>query len=81
MMPGMQGDDIARAMAKDPALKNTPCVFLTAMVTREETAATGGRIGGQLFLAKPLKAQTMLDMIDNLLGQEPQNTTKPEGLS
>ncbi len=69
MMPGIQGDEIAHAMKKDPVLRDTPCIFLTAMVTREETAATGGRIGGQLYLAKPVKAQALLDMIESVLGQ------------
>ncbi len=68
MMPGMQGDEVARAIERDPLLLGTPCVFLTAMVTREEAAATQGRIGGHLFLAKPVRAQEMLDILDRVLG-------------
>ncbi len=68
MMPEMQGDEVATAIDADPELKGTPYVFLTAIVTREEAAATDGVIGGRLFLAKPVKLQDMLDMIKRVLG-------------
>ena len=68
MMPDMQGDEVAAAIDEDPALQGTPYVFLTAIVTRDETEATDGEIGGKRFLAKPVKLQDMLDTIDRLLG-------------
>ena len=69
MMPGMQGDEIAAAIEEDPMLQGTPYIFLTAIVTHSETGITRGEIGGRLFLAKPVRLQEMLDMIDRVLGE------------
>ena len=55
MMPDMGGDEVASLINEDPELSGTRYVFLTAVVTKAETAAVGGEIGGSLFLAKPVK--------------------------
>lgn len=68
MMPDMQGDEVANAIDEDPALQGTPYVFLTAIVTRDETDATDGEIGGKRFLAKPVKLRDLLGAIDQILG-------------
>ena len=52
-MPDMSGDDAAAALADDPELPNTPHIFLTAIVTRDETAPTGSDIGGHTFIQSP----------------------------
>lgn len=67
MMPDMPGDEVAAAIDQDPELRDTPYVFLTAIVTHDDTAAGGGEIGGRLFLAKPVQLQEMLEMIDRVL--------------
>jgi len=69
MMPDMPGDEVAAAIDQDPELKGTPYVFLTAIVTHGDTTTTGGEIGGKLFLAKPVKTQEMLEMIERALGE------------
>ena len=68
MMPDMAGDEVAAAIDEDPQLQGTPYVFLTAIVTHVDTDETGGEIGGKLFLAKPVKTQEMLEMIERVLG-------------
>jgi CheY-like chemotaxis protein len=68
MMPDMPGDEVAAAIDQDPELQGTPYIFLTAIVTHGDTDATGGEIGGRLFLAKPVKLQEMLEMIERVLG-------------
>ena len=68
MMPDMPGDEVAAAIDQDPELQGTPYIFLTAIVTHGDTDATGGEIGGKLFLAKPVKLQEMLEMIERMLG-------------
>ncbi len=68
MMPDMAGDEIANLIDQDPILSTTPYVFLTAIVTHHETDAAQGEIGGKLFLAKPVRLQEMLNVIDRLLG-------------
>jgi two-component system sensor histidine kinase/response regulator len=69
MMPDLSGAEVAEQMEADPELRATPYVFLTAMVTKAEAASNDGEIGGRLFLAKPVKAQEMVAMIDRVLGR------------
>lgn len=54
MMPDFGGDVFSDKAKKDPLLKNTPIVFLTGIVTKEEVKASGGTIGGFTYLAKPV---------------------------
>jgi two-component system sensor histidine kinase/response regulator len=69
MMPDLSGPEVAEQLDADPELRATPYVFLTAMVTKAETASSDGEIGGRLFLAKPVKVQEMVAMIDRVLGR------------
>ena len=67
MMPDMQGNVIAEQLKEDPVLKNIKRVFLTAIVTRDETADGGNEIGGNHFLAKPVNTQDIIRMIEKVL--------------
>src|SRR5574341_977452 len=42
MMPDIDGGDVAAQLQEDPILKNTPVVFLTAAVKKDELNAHGG---------------------------------------
>lgn len=65
MMKDMSGDAVADSVKNDPALRKTPIVFLTGIVTKEEVQANGGRIGGYPYIAKPILAmRELLDCID-----------------
>jgi DNA-binding response OmpR family regulator len=68
MMPDMSGDEVAAQLKQDPQLSGTRFIFLTAIVTREETDAGGSEIGGNVFLAKPIKAEELIAAIDGILG-------------
>lgn len=67
MMPDMSGDEVAAQLRDDPRLADSPHVFLTAMVTKEETDPGGSTIGGNVFLAKPVKAAELLETITKQL--------------
>lgn len=69
MMPDMNGGDIAAALQEDLQLCNIPHVFLTAIVTHDETFPTGSQIGGHLFLAKPVKTEELITTIEKVLEQ------------
>ena len=43
-------------------------VFLTAIVTRDEAEPTGSEIGGNIFLAKPVKTAELVATIEKILG-------------
>ena len=64
IMPDIDGGQIASDLRSDPALKKTPIIFLTAVVSRNEVIQHGDSIGGQTFLAKPVTVADMVDTIE-----------------
>lgn len=54
MMPDMDGGDVARQIEADPSLKEIRIVFLTALVSKEDTAGHQLTRGGYRFLSKPI---------------------------
>jgi CheY-like chemotaxis protein len=69
MMPGMDGGEVAAQIRDDAALKNTPIVFLTAIVQKEETAPTGSVIGGCEYLAKPVVFEDLIACVEKHIGK------------
>ncbi|MCF6178719.1 MAG: response regulator [Geopsychrobacter sp.] len=67
MMPDIPGDAIAEQLKLDEKLSTIKLVFLTAMVTRDDTADGHNRIGGHEFLAKPVSTKDLLRTIAKLL--------------
>jgi CheY-like chemotaxis protein len=68
MMPGMDGGELAACFKASPKLKAVPIVFLTATITKEEVEASGGRVGGQSFLAKPVVLTEVAACLKHHLG-------------
>src|SRR5580700_7952991 len=68
MMPGMDGGELAAAFRNSPRLKTVPIVFLTASITKEEVTASGGHVGGNTFLAKPVVLKDMVACLKHHLG-------------
>ncbi len=66
MMPEMSGDVIAQELREDSRLADIPVVFLTAIVSKKETGPLGSVIGGNRFLAKPVKADDLLKVVEEL---------------
>jgi len=66
MMPDMSGDEVAQELKEDPALAGIPFAFMTAIVTKDETGSTGSDIGGNYFIAKPVKTDELLAVIHKL---------------
>jgi len=54
MMPGMDGGEVVAKFQADPLFRDTPVVFLTAIVSNEETDGHEMESGGGVFLAKPV---------------------------
>jgi len=71
MMPDMGGDEIATLIQEDDELKHINIVFLTAIVTRDETANGQNEIGGFLFLAKPVSTEDLVHTIEEVLKTSP----------
>lgn len=64
VMPDIEGSEIAYSFKEDPELSKIPVVFMTATVTAEEVNAAGQKIGGQVFLAKPVSVKQLLDCVE-----------------
>jgi CheY-like chemotaxis protein len=72
MMPKVSGPDVADAILQDPAIKNIPILFLTALVTEEEIGFRLMReIGGRNFIAKPVEIDRIVNCIENALNPKP----------
>ena len=69
VMPEMDGGEIAAQIERDPVLRTTPIIFLTALVTKAEAEA-GLHIQGHPFLAKPVNVPDLIEAIEeNLLAR------------
>ena len=68
MMPDMGGDEISALLKEDAELSKIKFIFMTAIVSKAETAAMGTNIGGNEFLAKPVKPEELLATIESALG-------------
>jgi CheY-like chemotaxis protein len=66
IMPDADGGEIASQLRADASLKNTPIVFLTAVVSKNEVIEHGAVIGGQTFLAKPVSFEDVKRTIEKL---------------
>jgi two-component system, OmpR family, response regulator len=64
MTPEIDGGHLAAQIKSDPELKSVPVVFLTALVSPEETTANGAMIAGHFFIAKPASLVALTDCIE-----------------
>jgi len=55
LMPGLSGFDVAKALQADPATRNTPVIFLTALAGGE-AKEMGFEIGARDYITKPFVA-------------------------
>ncbi len=69
-MPDMDGGDVALQMHMQPRLRNVPIVFLTSMVSEDETVQQAMVSGGFKFLAKPVKIRQLVQHIEERLGAQ-----------
>lgn len=62
MMPNVRGGKVAAQLRGDEALRETPVMFLTAMLSREEAHST--KIGGYPSIAKPVSPEELVELIE-----------------
>ncbi len=67
MMPDMDGDEVSSQLMDDPALSGIKIIFMTAIVTKDDTEEMGSNIGGNEFLAKPVKTEDLIAAIKRVL--------------
>ncbi len=54
MMPDVDGGEVAARLRHDPLLRDIPIIFLTGLVSNEETDGHEMLSAGETFLAKPV---------------------------
>jgi len=65
IMPDMDGGEVLSQLRDDPYTRDTPVVFLTAIVTEGESGSLGEGISGYPFLSKPVSLAKLIDTIQN----------------
>ena len=73
-MPGADGGDVAFRIHSDAALRSTPIIFLTSLVSGQEASGTTVQRGGYEFLAKPASLAKVIECIDRHLGRRSEAT-------
>ncbi len=66
VMPEFDGGDVAAQLRADSSLAKIPVVFLTAIVTEQETEKHG-LFGGYPFISKPVSAERLAEAIERHL--------------
>ena len=64
IMPFMDGGTVAARIREEPSLAETPVIFLTSILDREEAAVKGNTIGNDPVLAKPVTTAELIAQID-----------------
>ena len=67
MMPNVDGTQIAIQLKDDQTVKDTPVVFLTAVVAKKEVEKEKGWIGGRPFIAKPVSPEELIETVEKFL--------------
>ncbi len=67
LMPDMEGSEVASQLNEDNDTKSIPVVFLTAIVKEDEVKESGGLIAGRRFIAKPVSADKLIDVIERTI--------------
>jgi len=63
IMPGMDGTDVASLIKNDKSIKNTPIVFLSAIVREEEASSQPSFTRGYSLLAKTVTVGELIACI------------------
>ncbi|MFQ5550903.1 MAG: response regulator [Gemmatimonadales bacterium] len=68
IMPDTDGSMVAAELKDDAELRDTPIIFLTALVSKGEVGSHGKEIAGHPFLAKPVDPERVVEAIEEQLG-------------
>jgi CheY-like chemotaxis protein len=66
-----ESEDVSRQLQSDPALKNTPFLFLSGSAAPEKKVMTGGFLSGYSFLATAVSLDDLIRCVDEMLSPAP----------
>lgn len=67
MMPEMSGGMAAHHLSENIRTKDIPIIFLTSIISEEQEMLVDNKDGSYQFLAKPIRAERLLEEIRNSL--------------
>jgi DNA-binding response OmpR family regulator len=62
-----EGEDINRQLQSEPALKDTPFLYLSGNPAAEKSVMTGGFISGYSFMAAAVTLDDLIRFVDEML--------------
>jgi CheY-like chemotaxis protein len=65
-MPEMDGDEVLARLQDDPQLRHIPVIIVSSETQRAEACL---RAGAKAFLAKPIRAQDLLPLLERVLSE------------
>lgn len=66
-----ESKDVNRQLKSEPALKDTPFLFLSGNAAAEKKVVTGGFISGYSFLATAVSLDDLIRCVDEMLNPAP----------
>ncbi len=69
MMPQLTGEEIVIELKNDPNAQDIQVIFLTAMVQEQEAKDRNNLIGGEYFVAKPVRINELIATMEKALAQ------------
>ena len=66
MMPGMDGYAICNRIKAEPAMANTPVIFLTGKDSKDDQGRSF-QAGGDMFIKKPFSCERLLEIVNIVL--------------
>ena len=66
-MPQMDGPQLAELLLEDAKTKSIPIVFITGLVTNEETKHREMQVAGRTFIAKPVTRDELVQAVGRIL--------------
>ena len=62
-----EGEDVNRELQREPALKDTPFLYLSGNPATEKNVMTGGFISGYSFMAAAVTLDDLIRFVDEML--------------
>ena len=66
-----EGEDVNRQLKADPALRDTPLLFLSGSAAPENKVMSGGFLSGYGFLATAVSLDDLVRCVDEMLNPAP----------
>ncbi len=67
IMPNMTGTQVAEELLNNKSTKDIPIIFVTAIAKRSEVGHRDEKIGGRLFMFKPVRFEDLIAEISSQL--------------